>query len=151
MFYSTIWFASCYPQPSGGQGRKALLDHEAESAQIRTLPKTSPSTPAAWLSPERPSYKWWVTVALMLGILTQGLNFGTVNVALPSMMTSLQAEVETIQWVVTSFMITHTVVMPTVGWVVAVLAYRDCYLAIACSSLVSLGLALFLSRPQRHR
>jgi hypothetical protein len=33
----------------------------------------------------------------------------------------------------------------------AVLAYRDCYLAIACSSLASLVLALFLSRPQRHR
>jgi hypothetical protein len=33
----------------------------------------------------------------------------------------------------------------------AVLAYRDCYLAIACSSLVSLVLALFLPRPQRQR
>ena len=33
----------------------------------------------------------------------------------------------------------------------AVLAYRDCYLAIAGSSLVSLGLALFLSMPQRRR
>jgi EmrB/QacA subfamily drug resistance transporter len=33
----------------------------------------------------------------------------------------------------------------------AVLAYRDCYLAIAGSSLVSLGLALFLARPQRRR
>jgi hypothetical protein len=28
---------------------------------------------------------------------------------------------------------------------------RDCYLAIACSSLLSLGLALFLSMPQRRR
>ena len=70
------------------------MDHESESDQVRTLPQTSTSTPASWFSPERPSYKWWVTVALMLGILTQGLNFGTVNVALPSMMTSLQAEIE---------------------------------------------------------
>jgi DHA2 family multidrug resistance protein len=77
----------------------------------------------------------WVTVALMLGILTQGLNFGTVNVALPSMMTSLQAEVETIQWVITVFMITRTVVMPTVGWVASVLGPRTFYL---------LGLLLYI-------
>jgi EmrB/QacA subfamily drug resistance transporter len=82
----------------------------------------------AWLSPEHPSHKWWVTFALMLGILTQGLNFGTLNVALPSMMTSLRADVETIQWVVTSFMVTRTVVMPTIGWVSAVTGPRNFYL-----------------------
>jgi DHA2 family multidrug resistance protein len=82
-----------------------------------------------WLSPEQPSYRWWVTFALMLGILTQGLNFGTVNVAVPSMMTSLRADVETIQWVSTAFLITRTVVMPTVGWVAAVVGQRTFYLA----------------------
>jgi EmrB/QacA subfamily drug resistance transporter len=64
----------------------------------------------------------------MLGILTQGLNFGTLNVALPSMMTNLRADVETIQWVVTSFMVTRTVVMPTIGWVSAVAGPRTFYL-----------------------
>ncbi len=33
----------------------------------------------------------------------------------------------------------------------AVLAYRDCYLAIACSSLLSLALTLFLRVQQRRR
>jgi DHA2 family multidrug resistance protein len=83
---------------------------------------------ASWLSPEHPSHKWWVTLALMLGILTQGLNFGTLNVALPSMMTNLRADIETIQWVVTSFMVTRTVIMPTVGWVAAVAGPRTFYL-----------------------
>jgi hypothetical protein len=32
-----------------------------------------------------------------------------------------------------------------------VLAYRDCYMAIAGSSLLALGLALFLPTPQRRR
>ena len=82
----------------------------------------------SWLSPDHPSHKWWVTFALMLGILTQGLNFGTVNVALPSMMTNLRADVETIQWVITAFMVTRTVVMPTVGWVSAVAGPRSFYL-----------------------
>jgi MFS transporter, DHA2 family, multidrug resistance protein len=78
--------------------------------------------------PDHPAHKWWVTLALMLGILTQGLNFGTLNVALPSMMTNLRADVETIQWVVTSFMVTRTVVMPTIGWVAAVAGSRTFYL-----------------------
>lgn len=105
------------------------MPQESESAQVQTLPEAKRRPRAAWFSPEQPSYKWWVTFALMLGILTQGLNFGTVNVALPSMMTSLQAEVDTIHWVITSFMITRTVVMPMVGWLGAVLGARTFYLA----------------------
>ena len=100
------------------------MAQNSESTQVHALPQAGHGTQFRWFSPERPSYKWWVTFALMLGILTQGLNFGTVNVALPSMMTSLQAEVETIQWIITSFMITRTVVMPMVGWVAAVMSPR---------------------------
>lgn len=108
----------------------------SQSVQGRTPPDIVASAPAAsWFSPARPSYKWWVTFALMLGILAQGLSFGTINVALPSMMTSLQAELETIHWVVTAFMITRTVVMPTIGWITAVVGLRTFYL---------LGLLLYI-------
>jgi EmrB/QacA subfamily drug resistance transporter len=105
------------------------LAQESESELVYPVSKKGNGQQSPWFSPERPSHKWWVTVALMLGILTQGLNFGTVNVALPSMMTNLRADVETIQWVVTAFMITRTVVMPTVGWVAAVAGPRTFYLA----------------------
>lgn len=104
------------------------MAEESEVVQVHAPPHADRATRAAWFSPERPSYKWWVTLALMLGILTQGLNFGTVNIALPSMMTSLQAEVETIQWVITAFMVTRTVVMPMVGWLNAVAGPRNFYL-----------------------
>jgi EmrB/QacA subfamily drug resistance transporter len=99
-----------------------------ESEQVHPSSEEGNGKKTSWLSPEHPSHKWWVTVALMLGILTQGLNFGTVNVALPSMMTNLRADIETIQWVITAFMITRTVVMPTVGWVAAVAGTRTFYL-----------------------
>jgi EmrB/QacA subfamily drug resistance transporter len=75
------------------------LAQESESELVYPVSKKGNGQQSPWFSPERPSHKWWVTVALMLGILTQGLNFGTVNVALPSMMTNLRADVETIQWV----------------------------------------------------
>ncbi|MDQ3831948.1 MAG: DHA2 family efflux MFS transporter permease subunit, partial [Candidatus Tectomicrobia bacterium] len=104
------------------------MTQESEPEGSHALLEESNGKKASWLSPEHPSHKWWVTFALMLGILTQGLNFGTLNVALPSMMTSLRADVETIQWVVTSFMVTRTVVMPTIGWVSAVAGPRNFYL-----------------------
>ena len=104
------------------------MAQESESAQVSTPPEAINRPQSSLFSPERPSYKWWVTLALMLGILTQGLNFGTVNVALPSMMTSLQAEVNTIHWVITAFMVTRTVVMPMVGWIAAVVGPRTFYL-----------------------
>lgn len=103
------------------------MPQESESTQVRAPVESGGPQPSLF-SPERPTYKWWVTLALLLGILTQGLNFGTVNVALPSMMTSLQAEIDTIHWVITVFMVTRTVAMPMVGWVAAVIGPRNFYL-----------------------
>jgi DHA2 family multidrug resistance protein len=100
------------------------LAQESAPERSQATPEEGNGKKTSWLSPDNPSHKWWVTLALMLGILTQGLNFGTLNVALPSMMTNLRADVESIQWVVTSFMITRTVVMPTIGWVAAVAGSR---------------------------
>jgi DHA2 family multidrug resistance protein len=105
------------------------LARDATAAQLSASLEEGNGKKRSWWSPDNPAFKWWVTVALMLGILTQGLSFGTVNVALPSMMTNLRADVETIQWVITAFMVTRTVVMPTVGWVAAVAGPRTFYLA----------------------
>lgn len=91
-------------------------------------------------SPDNPSYKWWVMVALMSGVLTNSLIMGTVNIALPNMMTSMRVDVETVQWVVTIFMITRTVVMPLVGWLGAMLGNRTLYLS--ALSLYVIGSAL---------
>ena len=53
---------------------------------------------------------------------------GSINIAVPTMMTSLRAEVTEIQWVLTSFMIARTVVMPTLGWLGGRLGNRRLYL-----------------------
>ncbi len=102
---------------------------ESEPGQSQKVQDESNGKKLPLFSPERPAFKWWVTLALLLGIFAQGLNFGTINVALPSMMTSLRADLETIQWVVTAFMIARTVIMPTVGWVAGVAGPRTFYLA----------------------
>jgi EmrB/QacA subfamily drug resistance transporter len=53
---------------------------------------------------------------------------GSVNIALPTMMTSLRADVSQIQWVLTAFMVARTVVMPTLGWLGSRLGNRRLYL-----------------------
>jgi DHA2 family multidrug resistance protein len=86
--------------------------------------------------PSRQS-KWGISLAVILGSLTTSVMGGTVNVALPTMMTSLRAEVHQIQWVLTAFMITRTVIMPTLGWVGGWLGNRRLYLG--CLTLFLLG------------
>ena len=53
---------------------------------------------------------------------------GSINIAVPTMMTSLRADVSEIQWVLTSFMIARTVVMPTLSWLGGLLGNRRLYL-----------------------
>ena len=53
---------------------------------------------------------------------------GSVNIALPTMMTSLRADLSQIQWVLTAFMVARTVVMPTLGWLGSRLGNRRLYL-----------------------
>ena len=53
---------------------------------------------------------------------------GSINIAVPTMMTSLRADVSQIQWVLTAFMIARTIVMPTLGWLGGLLGNRRLYL-----------------------
>jgi EmrB/QacA subfamily drug resistance transporter len=59
---------------------------------------------------------WWPTFGIMLGGLTVALNSGVLNVAIPSMMSSLSTDLDRIQWVQTSFQIIQAVMIPAVGW-----------------------------------
>ncbi len=60
--------------------------------------------------------RWWVCVTLFLGTLSVSLSVTSVNIAIPTIMASLGASLNKIQWVLTGFMITRTVLIPSVGW-----------------------------------
>ena len=64
---------------------------------------------------QRPSH-WWPTCGVMLGALTVALNIGVLNVAIPSMMSSLGTDLDRIQWVQTAYQIIQAVMIPAVGW-----------------------------------
>jgi EmrB/QacA subfamily drug resistance transporter len=86
-----------------------------------------------------PSARWAISLSLILGCLTHSVMMGSINVAVPSMMTSLRADVTQIQWVLSAFMIARTVVMPTLGWLGGLLGNRRLYLS---SLLIYLGASM---------
>jgi EmrB/QacA subfamily drug resistance transporter len=71
---------------------------------------------------------WWPTVGVMLGGLTVALNNGVLNVAIPSMMSSLSTDLDRIQWVQTSFQIMQAVLIPAVGWLGARLGTKRLFI-----------------------
>ncbi len=76
----------------------------------------------------RYGHKWWVCITLFLGTLSVALTATAVDIAIPSIMSSLGASLNKIQWVLTGFMITRTVLIPSVGWLGDRLGDRDLFI-----------------------
>jgi DHA2 family multidrug resistance protein len=64
----------------------------------------------------------------MLGGLAVALNNGVLNVAIPSMMSSLSTDLDRIQWVQTGFQIIQAVLIPAVGWLGARLGTKRLFI-----------------------
>lgn len=60
--------------------------------------------------------KWLIAVILSLSQISVGWSITAVNIAIPTMMASLAVSLNEIHWVLTGFLITRTIMMPTVGW-----------------------------------
>ncbi|HZD42051.1 MAG TPA: DHA2 family efflux MFS transporter permease subunit, partial [Terriglobales bacterium] len=73
--------------------------------------------------------KWWIAATLFLGTLSIGLSVTAVNIAIPTIMSSLGVSLNRIQWVLTGFMITRTVLIPSVGWLGERMGDRNLFIA----------------------
>lgn len=79
---------------------------------------------------------WLVSLAVMTATLVQFLDQTIANVAVPHMQTALNASPDTITWVLTSFIVSSAVVIPTVGWVVTRFGTRTPFL-LAVSAFIA--------------
>ncbi|HEY7496374.1 MAG TPA: DHA2 family efflux MFS transporter permease subunit [Candidatus Tectomicrobia bacterium] len=77
---------------------------------------------------EQRASHWWPTCGVMLGALTVALNNGVLNIAVPSMMSSLSTDLDRIQWVQTAFAIMQTIMIPAVGWLGARLGTKRLFI-----------------------
>jgi MFS family permease len=85
--------------------------------------------------------QWGAVISVLLGMVAFAFSVSTLSIAIPSIMADLSADVDRIQWVVTGFDITQTVVMPTVGWLGGILGNRNLFLIGISISLVGTSLA----------
>lgn len=72
--------------------------------------------------------QWCPTIGVMLGGLAVAMSQGSLNVAIPSMMSSLSTDLDRIQWVQTGYGITQAVLIPAVGWLGARLGTKQLFL-----------------------
>ena len=75
---------------------------------------------------------WWPTIGVMFGGLAVAMSQGLLNVAIPSMMSSLSTDLDRIQWVQTGYGITQAVLIPAVGWLGARLGTKRLFLLSTC-------------------
>src|SRR4029453_1661962 len=88
--------------------------------------------------------RWLATGSLMLGMVSFTIAIMVSNVILPQIMTSLRADLDQVQWILTGAGIAQTVVMPMVGWLTTLIGHRNLYLgslALFCGGSVLSGLA----------
>lgn len=84
--------------------------------------------------------QWGAVFSVLLGMVAFAFGVSTLNVAIPAIMADLSADVDRIQWVVTAFAITQTVVMPMVGWLGGIFGNRNLFLIGISISLVGASL-----------
>ena len=63
-----------------------------------------------------PGRRMLVTIAVMLAVLIQVLDTTIANVALPHMQASLGATQESVNWVLTSYIVASAIAIPIAGW-----------------------------------
>nr|WP_310789107.1 DHA2 family efflux MFS transporter permease subunit [uncultured Alistipes sp.] len=79
-------------------------------------------------------YKWWVLGLVMLGTFMAVLDVTVVNVGIPTIMSAFHIGISSAEWIVTAYMITMTIMLPSSGWIADRFGNKRFYIV---------GLALF--------
>jgi DHA2 family multidrug resistance protein len=77
--------------------------------------------------PQHDRYKWFVLANIMLGTFMAVLDATIVNVGLPKIMASFGVGIDKIEWVITAYMLSMAVMLPTSGWLADKFGYKRLY------------------------
>ncbi|MHB8596955.1 MAG: DHA2 family efflux MFS transporter permease subunit [Ktedonobacteraceae bacterium] len=64
----------------------------------------------------RLAYKWIVALIVVIGVFMSILDQTIVNIAIPRLQTAFGADIHSVQWVLTAYILTQGVVTPTAGY-----------------------------------
>jgi MFS family permease len=65
--------------------------------------------------------KWLVTAAVVCGTLCIGVTMSMMNLAIPLMISALQTDIDTIQWIITGPMLVNIALVPLVNWLTSLI------------------------------
>ncbi len=91
---------------------------------------------------EKDSYVY-IILAIFLGNFLALINSGTVNVAIPSIMKYFHTNLNSVQWIVTGFMLTIGTIAPVVGFLGNKIGYKQLYVVALIGLTVSSALCGF--------
>ena len=94
------------------------------------------------LKKEKDSFVF-IILAIFLGNFLAFINSGTVNVALPSIMRDLHTNLNSVQWIVTGFMLATGTIAPVVGFLGNKFGYKQLYVYALIGLTVSSALCGF--------
>jgi len=77
--------------------------------------------------PKSRIYKWFVLANVMIGTFMAVLDGTIVNVGLPKIMSAFGVSLDTIQWVITAYMLAMATMLPTSGWLADKFGYKKVY------------------------
>jgi DHA2 family multidrug resistance protein len=77
--------------------------------------------------PQNDNYKWFVLANIMIGTFMAVLDSTIVNVGLPKIMASFGVGIDKIEWVITAYMLSMAVMLPTSGWLADKFGYKRLY------------------------
>lgn len=97
-------------------------------ATIAASPGASPAPPPAERAALPVAQKGLLTVAVMAAMVMQILDSTIANVALPHMQTSLGATMDTVTWVLTSYIVASAIAIPITGWLAERIGSRNLFL-----------------------
>jgi len=86
------------------------------------------------LDPSHDGYRWLVLASVMIGTFMAVLDATIVNVALPKLMATFGVSVDSVEWVLTAYLLVFAVMLPSSGWLADHFGYKRMFL---------LGLLLF--------
>ena len=76
----------------------------------------------------RAGYNWLLTIGVMAATIMQILDSTIANVALPHMQSALGATADTVNWVLTSYIVASAIAIPVTGWLSDSFGSRNLFL-----------------------
>jgi MFS transporter, DHA2 family, multidrug resistance protein len=86
------------------------------------------------------SHKWLIAIAVMVGCAIEVIDSSIVNVSLPHMQGSFSASLDEIAWVLTSYIVANSIMIPMTGWISARVGRKRYFLISVCTFVAASAL-----------